>query len=306
MSRRLIDPGEDMSVFTRAGEASEQLPASPPIAGERRVLQNPQGNSAITENHDGPTVGSRRGPRQEFRFDPPVVTESSGSIPARSIGSRIMSRIVSIGSRLGPTEWRRRAWHIAPGFLPFALWGTPHSDPLSLRVRTIFVVLIFGLAITIYRRYDRIRRQGEHGGQLGTVIGYAGSILATFLLLPAHAEIGMAVVAILAFGDGSATMFGRLLGGAKLPWNRAKTWAGSLAFVLIGGPMASVVYWGESHNLYAQTPGVSVWTAAVCGGVPVLMAALAESISSRVNDNIRVGITAAVSVTAVHAMMVGL
>jgi len=295
-----------MGVSIREDVAGQDLSATPPVDDERRSSQIPQGNSVIAENPRNRILDSPYPPRQEPLADQPTPAEFTGTGGVPSILVRISSGMASVGSRLEPSEWRRRVWHFVPGFLPFILWGIPHSDPLSLRTRGIFVALIFGLAIAIYLRYDQIRRRGEQGGKLGPVIGYAGSVLLTFLLLPAHAEIGMTVVAILAFGDGSATMFGRLLRGPRLSWNRDKTWAGLVAFVLIGGPMASIIYWGESHNLNAQTLGVSVWTAVICGGVPVLVAAFAESVSSRINDNIRVGVTAAVTATAVHAMMVGL
>jgi len=294
-----------MGVSTQEDAAAQKLPASAPVDNERRTSPIPQGHSVSAESLRSPAVDLQNPQGRELRIDRPAV-EFGRTRRTQSIGTAIVSGIVSLGTRLEPAEWRRRMWHFAPGFLPFILWGIPHSDPLSLRVRGIFAVLILGLAITIYRRYDRIRRHGEQSGEFGPVVGYAGSILLTFLLLPAHAEIGMAVVAILAFGDGSATMFGKLLRGPALPWNRDKTWAGLGAFLLIGTLMASIIYWGESHNLKAQLPGVSAWTAVICGGVPVLIAAFAESVSSRINDNIRVGVTAAVTATAIHAMMVGL
>ena len=139
-----------------------------------------------------------------------------------------------------------------------------------------------------------------------SVAGYAGSVLMTLLLFPAHAELGLTVLAVLAFGDGSATLLGKLIGGPRLPWNREKSWSGFLAFVAVGGTMASLIYWGETHfNPEALGSGVTFWQALACGFAPALLGAVYESIPSRINDNIRVGAVAAITVTAVHVLVVG-
>ena len=139
-----------------------------------------------------------------------------------------------------------------------------------------------------------------------SVAGYAGSVLITLLLFPAHAELGLTVLAVLAFGDGSATLVGKLVGGPRLPWNPQKSWAGFLAFATVGGAMASLIYWGETHfNTEALGPGVSLVQALACGFTPALLGAVYESIPSRVNDNVRVGVVAAAGVTAAHILVVG-
>lgn len=96
----------------------------------------------------------------------------------------------------------------------------------------------------------------------------------------------MMTLAILAFGDGSATLGGLTLGGLRLPWNRRKTLTGFLCFLLFGGPMASLVYWGEA------AAGTTLSTAIIIGVVSTLTAAIAETMPSRINDNLRVGVTA--------------
>lgn len=208
--------------------------------------------------------------------------------------------------RLDRVELRRRVWHMLPGLLPFLLWYFPHRDPISPTLRGIMIALAVGLGGMILVRFHRIARPGERD-RLAAVAGYAGSVLAMLLLFPGEAELGLTVLAVLAFGDGSATLFGKLLGGPTLPWNRAKTWAGFLAFLAAGVPMASLVYWGETHfNPEALPPGGVPFTAAlVCGASAVLAAAVVESLSSRINDNLRVGITAAVTLAVVHGSVVG-
>ena len=124
-------------------------------------------------------------------------------------------------------------------------------------------------------------------------------------LFPSAPEMGMAVLAVLAFGDGSATLGGIWLAGPKLPWNRRKTWSGLASFVLVGTAMAATVYWGESNNLENLTHRVSPLTAIFCTLPAVMLSAVAESIPSRINDNIRVGVVSSIAVLGMHTALVG-
>jgi dolichol kinase len=175
---------------------------------------------------------------------------------------------------------------------------------MSPTLRVILILASLGLGIGIFAKYRQIQREEDHG-RLMSVIGYAGSVLAMLMLFPADLELGLTVLAILAFGDGAATFFGRFIQGRKLPWNREKTWSGFLGFLCVGTPMAAIIFWGETHNLEAQTPGVSFPTAFLYASVATFTAAVAESLPSRINDNIRVGLTAAVSLVVIHLGIVG-
>ena len=98
--------------------------------------------------------------------------------------------------------------------------------------------------------------------------------------------------------DGSAWLAGTKLGGWSLPWNRDKTWAGTLAFVLVGGSLATLAYRGEAD-------ADSTWlAAALCGGGAALVAAIVESLPVRLSDNVRVGFTAAITVALTHFLVV--
>lgn len=208
-------------------------------------------------------------------------------------------RWLELPGSLSRTELKRRLWHMLPGLLPIASYVYPHKDPLSPTFQKIAAGLIVGIAALLLWRYKTIRRTGEQS-ELAAVFGYSVSILATLLLFPKHAELGMLVLCVLAFGDGMATTFGLLLCGPKLPWNRQKSWAGTLAFVGFGGYLASLAYWAESQ------PRASWPIALTCGFAAAVVAAIAESLPSKVNDNVRVGIASAVTAVTTHAMVVGL
>lgn len=195
---------------------------------------------------------------------------------------------------------------MAPGLLPFILWTHPHADPISSTMMLVMVLIAIALGGYIFFGWNKIQRSQADGDRVGAVAGYALSVLACVFLFPASLEIAVTVLAILAFGDGTATFGGLYFGGPRLPWNSRKSWSGFLCFVGIGTFVATMMYWGESNNLEAETyPGVSLLTALGIGAAGAIAAALAESLPSKINDNIRVGVTAAVVVSAMHFWLVG-
>jgi dolichol kinase len=195
---------------------------------------------------------------------------------------------------------------MAPGLLPPLLWFVPHRDPLSPTLQAILFGLGVALGAHVYWRYQHIRRP-EDTERAAAVLGYALSVLGMLAAFPGQPQLGLAVLAVLAFGDGSATLGGKLLGGPTLPWNREKTWSGLACFLLFGTLTAATFYWGEPwFNPEAlEHRHVGFDTSLLCAAFATSAAALAESVRSRVNDNVRVGFVAAVAVTLAHAVLVG-
>ena len=196
-------------------------------------------------------------------------------------------------------ELKRRFWHMAPGLLAFGLHIESHADPITPTLRWIIVVACALIGLKIFSGFRQIQRQGEGTGA-AAVAGYSFSVLFTVLLFPAHLEIGVAVLAILAFGDGSATLFGLMFRGPRLPWNQSKSWSGLLAFCGIGTLMASWIYWGETWNPEARDPAVTLPLAVLIVAPAVVVSAFAESIKTALNDNVRVGVVAAVMMVIMH------
>lgn len=225
------------------------------------------------------------------RIDRPV-----GSQLNRSLGLRGLLR--EAGERLGPSELRRRMVHISPGFLPFILWPIPHQDPLSDTLRNIMIGLAIGISGWAWMKRAAYTRRGE-SSLISAVFGYAAIVLGMLILIPSSPELGLTVMGVIAFGDGSATLAGLLFRGKRLPWNPAKSWVGLTAFLLCSIPMAALIYWGEAQ------PHVPLSTALLCVAPTALVAGLAESLPSRINDNIRVGVAAAMTIIPLHAMFCG-
>jgi dolichol kinase len=216
-------------------------------------------------------------------------------------------------SRIGTTEVRRRVNHMLPGVFPLLLWMIPH--PHYWVVTSIVAVAVIGGGVTTFLRFGCIQRKGEQRTDcIKAVIGYAGSLLATLALFPGHPEVTLAVLGVLAFGDGSATLGGMVIGGRRLPWNPRKTIAGTVCFLIVGSLMAALLYLAQVHSYWAASEswrstlhafpgrfGIALTIAAIA----TVTAAIAESLPARTNDNLRVGVAAATAASLAQLLIVG-
>ena len=66
------------------------------------------------------------------------------------------------------------------------------------------------------------------------IVAYPVSVLLLILLFGRRMEVVAAVWAILALGDGLASVAGESLRGPAVPWNEGKTWSGFIAFIAAG------------------------------------------------------------------------
>lgn len=192
-------------------------------------------------------------------------------------------------------ELHRRLWHMLPGLLPFILSAErPLPWNFLAMVAGITVLLSLG-ALLCYRTFAR---DGEKKWALNSM-SYAAIALPPLFLFRSHPEVTAVVVTVLAFGDGSATLFGLLFGQRVLPWNTSKTWAGFFGFFLGAFPVATLAYWK------AAEPSVPLTVAMMCALPAVMIAQFAESMSIRGTDNFRVGGAALVGVLLAHTAMFG-
>lgn len=204
----------------------------------------------------------------------------------------------AVEEKMGAREFRRRLWHVTPGLLPFLLWPIPHEDPISPTLKYIILAISLFVAGRIFFQWQQISRNRSEG-RSAAVLGYLIAVVGTLLVFPAQLELSFLVLATLAFGDGLATLGGIVLAGPALPWNHNKTVAGTVSFALFGTLMGAAVYWGEAN------PIVPFSDALIVAAITACMAALAESLPTRLNDNIRVGATAALVAPLAHAWVVG-
>jgi uncharacterized protein (TIGR00297 family) len=122
------------------------------------------------------------------------------------------------------------------------------------------------------------------------ILFYPLAVLLLILCFRSRLDIVAAAWAILAVGDGVATLAGRAVGGARLPWNRDKTWAGTVACFLGGASAGMLLCWWTQPAVSEPVPLAFVVGAPVAAAG---VAALVESIPVRLDDNLSVPFAAA-------------
>ena len=175
---------------------------------------------------------------------------------------------------------------------------TLYSDSL---MRTIIVTTTAVWMLSSLSFFRKFIRPGESRYD-AKVAGYVLSVIAPLIAFPQHLQFGLTVLAILAIGDGAAGLIGMAVQGRKLPWNREKTVAGTVGFVLCSAPAAAFVFWISSSHSPTAVPWGS---AVILGCLASLTGAIAEGWSSRINDNLRVGIVAGLTLMLGHWFLIG-
>jgi len=193
-------------------------------------------------------------------------------------------------------EFWRKIFHMLPGFLPFWLIMEPHPDPID-QTGLVFVTVIAVTLTMMYIALHRVVSRHNETDFLLTTLSYPIIILSVLWLFPHRTEFACVIVIIIAFGDGSAFLGGKMFGKRKLPWNQNKSWAGLISFILVAAPTASLAFWLEAR------PQVTAMAAIASAGVATLLAAIAESIDTKLTDNLRVGLAAAIGVILMGSLI---
>ncbi|MFA6410267.1 MAG: hypothetical protein WCW26_01690 [Candidatus Buchananbacteria bacterium] len=178
------------------------------------------------------------------------------------------------------SEEKRQIVHILLFFLAFSLKYLSRFEAafllLLLLLFTLIVVPRLKIKSYFYRQFEKKYSQGA--------VLYFLVLLVLVLIFPLY--IVAASWAILALGDGAATLIGANFKAKELPWNRHKTYAGSLAFVVFGTLGAFIL-------LRWMLPDLSMVGAFSWGIKAALVAALVESLPLKVNDNVSVTLVSA-------------
>ncbi len=174
-------------------------------------------------------------------------------------------------------ETLRKSLHIAFGFAAFTLKWLPWTVAAA-----VCVVAIVSNWLLLHRLVGRHVARHERGFDAGIVL-YPAMVLLLILTFRHHLHYAAIGWVMLAFGDGIATLAGKSVRIAPLPWNPDKSVGGLLAFIAaasIGG--IAVAYW-----LDYRAPFVVLLTAVV--------AAIVESLPLGVDDNVTVPFASAVT-----------
>jgi uncharacterized protein (TIGR00297 family) len=188
-------------------------------------------------------------------------------------------------------EGLRQALHIAVGLFAITLRWLPW--PLAAACA---VSAVLGNWLLLHRVFGARVARHERGYDAGIVL-YPAMVLLLIIVFRHRIEIAGSVWAILAFGDGFATLAGRAIGGSRLPWNREKTWSGFAAFAAFGFVGAEVTYVWLQTSRTLLSPMVIV-------GVTVVACAIAESSPLNVDDNVVVPLAGAAVMAALASVTV--
>ena len=174
-------------------------------------------------------------------------------------------------------ETLRKSIHIAIGFLAITLKWLPWR--LAAAIAALAAVTNW---LVLHRVVGKRVSRHERGYDAGIVL-YPLAVSALILIFNWHISLAAVAWVILAFGDGFATLAGRAMPIAPLPWNRDKSWGGSLTFVIAAGiaAAATAVFFGS--------PSLTAVAATV------VIAAIVESLPLGLDDNVTVPAAAAAS-----------
>lgn len=194
-----------------------------------------------------------------------------------------------------PHSESARQWvHIGAGvFALFFRWLSWQRAAAFALLACVFNVTLFGRVggRRLYRPEER-----DRGYPTGILL-YPLSVLGLILFFRARLDLSAAAWGILAAGDGAATLVGFHLGGWTWPWNHRKTVIGSVSFIFAGTAAAAALMWWiqpVGHASLISLLLISVATASI--------AALAETLPIRLDDNLTVPVVAAAVLWLVNLM----
>jgi uncharacterized protein (TIGR00297 family) len=161
--------------------------------------------------------------------------------------------------------------------LPFLTWLEAAGAALA--------ALAFNLLILPRLELDLGK---QTGGETATrpvqwtgIVAYPVSVLVLVLLYGRSMEVVGAVWAIMALGDGLASVAGESLRGPPVPWNRGKTWSGFIAFIAAG----TLGGFALARWISPSLPDLKVLL--VCAAT-ALVGAVVETLPIGLDDNISV------------------
>ena len=178
-------------------------------------------------------------------------------------------------------ETLRKSIHIAFGFGAIALYWVPW------RIAAIVcAIAVLGNWLLLHRVFGKGVARHERGYDQGIIL-YPLAVGVLIVTFNWHIELAAIAWVILAFGDGFATLIGRAVPIARLPWNRTKSWGGVIAF-LIAGSVAAV-----GITFLFGRPSIRV------AMIAVVVSAIIESLPSGVDDNITIPVAAGATLAVI-------
>ena len=174
-------------------------------------------------------------------------------------------------------EVLRKSLHIAIGFGALTLKWLPWHIAAA-----VCLAAVFSNWLLLHRVFGTRVARHERGFDEGTIL-YPAAVLVLVVVFRNQLHYAAIAWAMLAFGDGVATLAGKWVRIASLPWNRDKSWGGLIAcFIAAAIAGIAIAHWMDYRH-----PVVVLIAAAA--------AAVTESLALHVDDNVTVPFAAAVA-----------
>ena len=190
----------------------------------------------------------------------------------------------------------RKIIHMGTGPLFVLCWplftSSPYSRYLAALVPLLITVQFILVGIGLIRDEAAVHAMSRTGDRQEILRGplYYGIVFVLITLIYwTESPTGIVALMLMCGGDGLADILGRKFGRVALPWNRGKTWIGSLGMFLGGWIFATTVvevYIGLGFfpaPLINYLPGITLIA---------LAGTLVESLPFRDVDNLTVTLTA--------------
>lgn len=154
---------------------------------------------------------------------------------------------------------------------------------------TVYFVLVGLNIIKDKQTSDSMSRSGIASELLLGPTFYGIMFVLMTILAWKNNYYGIVALMILCAGDGAADLAGSRINSEKLPWSKEKTWIGSLAFIIAGFLLSSLIVLIVNNNspLAIQYPGI-FWKI----GLITIVSAFVESLPFKNIDNLTVPVTA--------------
>lgn len=207
-------------------------------------------------------------------------------------------RIVDFAAHRGWIESRlsRKIIHIGTGPLFVVCWllfsPAPIARYLAALVPGMIIVQFFLVGIGKMQDPAAVQAMSRTGDPREILRGplYYGIVFVVLTICYwLETPIGIVALMLLCGGDGFADILGRRFGRRKLPWNRGKSWMGSLGF-LTGAWLLAVIVMGVFIAADAFPGPFIDYIPAI--SLIALVGTIVESISPVDSDNLTVPIVA--------------
>ncbi|KAL5710081.1 farnesol kinase [Ranunculus cassubicifolius] len=190
----------------------------------------------------------------------------------------------------------RKFVHITIGLVFMLFWplfsSRPEAAILAALIPGVNIIKMLLLGLGVYKDEATVKsmtRFGDHRELLKGPLYYATTITLASIIYWRSSPIPIAAICNMCAGDGMADIIGRRFGKHKLPYNKDKSFMGSIAMVGFGF-MACIGY-----MLYFSAFGLidESWNLSLQFFIVSLASALVESlpISSDLDDNLTVPLT---------------